>query len=100
MPSPDEAPWLTTDANVADDNANLWHEAIDFYAKGQTLEALESLPRESDQQQYAIAMLWLELGESARAFDEFEKLSSRTKEPGLRIAAKYWQDQLEAFTGR
>lgn len=99
-PLADCPPWLTPNASDEADSTEAWTRCISLYRQGRLTEAVRELPQETFQQQYAAAMLWLELGDSHRAVELLDRLLSTSQERSLLIAAKYWRQELEPFAGR
>lgn len=99
-PPADTPPWLMPNAADEADAAEAWTRCIDLYLQGRLTEAIRELPQETSQQQYAAAILWLELGDSNRAIELFDRLLSTSQDQSLLIAAKYWRQELEPFAGR
>jgi hypothetical protein len=99
--APAECPtWVTLIARDEADAAEAWTRCIELYLQGRLTEAIHELPQETSQQQYAAAMLWLELGDSNRAIELLDRLLSTSQDQSLLIAAKYWRKELEPFAGR
>lgn len=96
----DSPPWVTPNAADEADAADAWNRCIDLYLQGRLTEAIHELPQETSQQQYAAAILWLELGDSNRAIELFDRLLSTSQDQSLLIAAKCWRQELEPFAGR
>lgn len=99
-PPADSPPWRMPNATDEADAAEAWTRCIDLYLQGRLSEAIHELPMETSQQQYAAAMLWLELGDSNRAIELLDRLLSTSQDQSLLIAAKYWRQELEPFAGR
>ncbi len=93
-----ESPWLKLSAGAVNNEA--WQPAMEAYEKGDLVAAIQALPGQSPQQRYARGMLSLELGNSGAALAEFQSLLDAPSEPGLRVAAKYWVEQLTPFIER
>ncbi len=97
-PPADSPPWRTP--NAAGESADAWTRCIHLYRQGRLAEAVQELPQETPQQQYASAMLWLELGDSNRAIEILDHLLATSQKKSLLIAAKYRRQELEPFAGR
>ncbi len=95
-----EYPWLMLKSKADPVATDAWRSSIAAYLDGRMTDALRALPRQTSQQRYAAAMLWLELGNSGRAYAELEALASNSSEPEIVVAAKSWRELLEPFAGR
>lgn len=88
-------PWLLPQDDVNIDG--FWQSCIEFYLQGELVKAIESLPQETAQQRYATAMLFLELGDSQRAYIKLDEILAAPEDHSLEIAAEYWRQLLEQF---
>ena len=90
-------PWLlfSTPEDAAGDEE--WNESIKRYLAGDLEGAIQGLRPSDAHKQFAIAMLWLELGESGKSLDELQKISMVQALGSAGIAARYWQKQISQF---
>jgi hypothetical protein len=90
-------PWLLSATPEDAAEGEEWNESIERYLAGDLEGAIQALNPSDANKQFAIAMLWLELGESGKSLDDIQKSSMAEKFGSLGIAARYWQKQISQF---
>jgi hypothetical protein len=95
--SPSQAPWRQIDLRSAPPSLDAWDASLREYNAGRVREAIAALPLQTDEEHYAAAMMWLELGELQPARAQLQPLKGATSAPFLLIAAEYWISQMASF---
>jgi len=70
---------------------------LNLYEQGNLEDAIRQLTQDSPQSHYVRAMLWLELGDSQHAQEEFQIVANHATEQGLHYAAQFWIEQLSPY---
>ncbi len=90
-------PWLSLSTPEDAAGGEEWNESIERYLAGDLEGAIQALSPSDANKQFAIAMLWLELGESGKSLGDLQKSSMAQKSGSVGIAARYWQKQISQF---
>jgi len=85
-------PWIAQE----DSSPGEWSVILDHYIQGALQAAIDACDGNDDQQRYAIAMMWLELGDLQECQQALAPLLS-AGDTTIRVAANYWQSQISQF---